>query len=319
MTNRSAGGERGDGELYVITLCTASLPMVLRVPFVHELIGFSVFRSRTVEDGREHFRLCVGYFNSATRAHEALAVVRKHYPSAWISCAPRSGLGSLDDTVNTAFRMIRRATASVVAATPATPTPAREETVAQLAEPPQQRYVVQLDWSEDPVPSTKIPQLAVLRAYNLYRALLARDDGTHHALRLGFFKNVHGAQQVAEYVRVHFPRVAVVPISHREFTRAVEMLRRRAARQAAIPKPAQAAAPSAPAGPKPPQAAATETRAAQPAAVDLTLAPRSREQLLTLLRADHLEVESGAIDGSARNPSDGSLSPPRAPRNIRSW
>lgn len=317
MTNRPAGEYRGDGELYVITLCTASLPMVLRVPFVHELVGFSVFRSRTVEDGRERFRLYVGYFDSATRAHEALAVVRKHYPSAWISCAPRSGLGSLDDTMNTAFRMIRRATASVVA--PAPPTPAGGAAVTQPAEPPAQRYVVQLDWSVDPVPSTKIPQLAVLRAYNLYRALLTRDDGPHHTLRLGFFKNVHGAQQVAEYVRVHFPRVAVVPISHREFARAVEMLRRRAARQAAVPGTAPAAAARAPADAKPSPAPATETRAPEVAAAALAPTPRSREQLLKLLGADQLEVEKGTPHGSARDPFDGSSSPPRAPRNIRSW
>ena len=59
MSERSADDARADGDLYVITLCTASLPMVLRVPFVHELVGFSVFRSRTVEDGRERFRLYV--------------------------------------------------------------------------------------------------------------------------------------------------------------------------------------------------------------------------------------------------------------------
>lgn len=318
MTNRSAGDGRSDDERYVITLCTASLPMLLRVPFVHELVGFSVFRSRTVEDGRERFRLYVGYFDSATRAHEALAVVRKHYPSAWISCAPRSGLGSLDDTMNTAFRMIRRATAAVVV--PADPaTRAGGEAGPQPAEPPAQRYVVQLDWSVDAVPSARIPQLAVLRAYNLYRAILTRDDGTHHALRLGFFKNIHGAQQVAEYVRVHFPRVSVVPISHREFTRAVQMLERRAARLAAMPKPAASAAPAALAATAPVGEPAPLPNSSEPTAAGVPALSRSREQLLTLLGADQLEVEKGSTSDSVQASSDGSIDPPRTPRTIRSW
>jgi hypothetical protein len=42
---------------YVITLCSTSLPMPLEVPFVQELVSFSVFRSRGLEDGRERFRL----------------------------------------------------------------------------------------------------------------------------------------------------------------------------------------------------------------------------------------------------------------------
>jgi len=315
MTTRSAGDSRGDGELYVITLCTATLPMVLRVPFVHELVGFSVFRSRTLEDGCERFRLYVGYFDSATRAHEALTVVRKHYPSAWISCAPRSGLGSLDDTMNTAFRMIRRATASVVA--PADrPSDAGGDVSGQPADPPPQRYVVQLDWSADAVPSSKIPQLAVLRAYNLYRALLSRDDDPHHALRLGFFKNIHGAQQVAQYVRVHFPRVSVVPISHREFTRAVEMLDRRAVRLAATPRRAAAAATRPLAGDASPQAGTIKSPA--PATASIAPATRLQEQQLTMLGADELEGENGSTPSAAQAPSDGSFDPPRAPRNIRS-
>ena len=314
MTNRAAG----DGELYVITLCTASLPMVLRVPFVHELVGFSVFRSRTVEDGRERFRLCVGYFDSATRAHEALAVVRKHYPSAWISCAPRSGLGSLDDTMNTAFRMIRRATASVVVRA-GSPTRAVADAAAQPAEPPTQRYVVQLDWSVEPVPSAKIPQLAVLRAYNLYRAIVPRDDGAHHALRLGFFKDIHGAHQVAEYVRGYFPRVSVVPISHREFARAVQMLDRRAARLAATPRLKGLIANSLPADPTPPKAPATTPPPSDPAMTGVAPVSRSREQLLTLLGADQLEVEKGVTDGSMHFSSDRSVDPTHTPRNIRSW
>ncbi len=331
MTDRSAGEGRGDDDLYVITLCTASLPMVLRVPFVHELVGFSVFRSRTVQDGRERFRLYVGYFDSATRAHEALAVVRRHYPGAWISCAPRQNLGSLDDTMNTAFRMIRRATARLIEPADVLRSPATNEALATAAGPeawqapadaPPQRYVVQLDWSTTPVPSAAIPQLALLRAYNLYRAQLTREDGLHHALRLGFFKNVHGARQVAEYVRVRFPRVGVVPISHREYKRALELFERRTAAAAAATTPA-ATTPAAPRHLLPatawmdeqPTAAARMTPAVQGAAAPVQ---RSRAQLLALLGANELEVDENARAHSTRDAAGGSP-PPRVPRNIRSW
>jgi len=321
MTDNGGDEAHGDGNLYVITLCTASLPMVLRVPFVHELEGFSVFRSRTIEDGRERFRLYVGYFDSATHAHEALAVVRKHYPSAWISCAPRRNLGSLDDTMNTAFRLIRRATARVVSRPDSAPTmspasndgelaaapdaPAPTTSPAPTEEGPPQRYVVQLDWSEAPVPSAAIPQLAVLRAYNLYRAHMARDDGDHYALRLGFFKNVHGARQVAEYLRVHFPRVGVVPVSHREYTRALELFEGRA--QAVADAKARAA------GKHGDSATATP-----PAMIEEDEAPvsRTREELLALLGADRLEVGDDASEGPGDDRDDSSR---RRSRNVRSW
>src|ERR1700694_4760337 len=90
--------------LYVINLGSSSMPMPLTVPFRHELVGFTVFRSRSFEHGRERFRLHLGYFESEQRAEEALTVVRKHYPDAWISAAPATNLGSLDKPVNAEMR-----------------------------------------------------------------------------------------------------------------------------------------------------------------------------------------------------------------------
>ena len=90
-----------DVGLYVINLDSSSTPMALTVPFRHELVGFTVFRSRSFAHGRECFRLHLGYFESEQRAKDALTVVRKHYPDAWISAAPGTNLGSLDNTLNT--------------------------------------------------------------------------------------------------------------------------------------------------------------------------------------------------------------------------
>jgi hypothetical protein len=307
MTGQPTDDAAGEGELYVITLSTATLPMMLRVPFVHELEGFSVFRSRTIEDGRERYRLYLGYFESAARAHEALAIVRRHYPSAWISCAPRYHLGSLDDTMNTAFRTIRRATARVVP---------RPETAAVLAAPTvpaapplPQRYVVQLDSSPAPIPSAAIPQLPILRAYHLYRARMARVDGPVHLLRLGFYKEVHAAQQVAEFVRSSFPRAQVLPVSHREFLRTIELIVG-ASRETAEPAPVYAG---------PPAASAELTEFSELTELPEPAAPappaRSRDQLIAILGANDLSLDERA-PGRAEDP-DADRDPP--PRTFRSW
>src|SRR5580693_9303288 len=118
--------------LYVINLESSNMPMPLTMPFRHDLVGFTVFRSRSFEHGRERFRLHLGYFESAQRAEDALRVVRKYYPAALISTAPVSHLGSLDNTVNTEFRLLRTAYARVVtpASAPTAPAAVAEKVVA---------------------------------------------------------------------------------------------------------------------------------------------------------------------------------------------
>jgi hypothetical protein len=222
--------------LYVINLDFSSMPMPLTVPFRHELVGFTVFRSRSFEQGRERFCLHVGYFESEQRAADALSVVRKHYPAASISAAPATNLGSLDNTLNTEFRLLRTAYVRVV--TPASPTKAPAPVAAQVvasavvwavapAVPPPQHYAVQLEWSLAPIIAAKVPRLAILEAYHLYTVRMLREGSPHQGLRLGFFTRAEAARRVAEYVRPEFPGVAVVPVSHREYSRAIELARQR--------------------------------------------------------------------------------------------
>jgi hypothetical protein len=288
MTDQPTDEKNDDGVLYVITLATASLPMVLRVPFVHELEGFSVFRSRTIEDGRERYRLYLGYFDSATRAHQALTIVRRHYPSAWISTAPRGNLGSLDDTMNTAFRTIRRATARVVAAPESTPI------VESATEDLRQRFVVQLDCSTSALPSAAIPQLAILRAYLLYRARFTREGVVMHSLRLGFFKDLNGAQQVTGYLRNHFPRAEVLPISYREFLRAIELMEGSPA--------ATTSGEPAPTGAQSPEPETDADRAA-------------RGRLMAKLGADDLSLDDRTSGYRRQLEPDPAESPPRPSRS----
>ena len=96
--------------LYVITLFSSLMPMPLEVPDPRGLEGLAVFRSRRLEDGRERYRLHLGYFDARVDAEDALPIVQKHFPSAWVASAPRSGLGSLDDTNLSEFRLLRSPT-----------------------------------------------------------------------------------------------------------------------------------------------------------------------------------------------------------------
>ena len=243
--------ESSGSGLYVINLDSSSIPMPLTVPFRHDLIGFTVFRSRSFEHCRERFRLHLGYFESERRAKEALPVVRKHYPDARISAAPATNLGSLDDTLNTEFRLLRTAYARVVthASTTATPAPVPAEVVAgTVVKPPSldagkrasaptvqlpQHYAVQLEWSLAPIVAADVPPLAILKAYHLYTVRMLREGFPQQGLRLGFFTTAEAARAIAESVRQEFPEVAVVPVSHREHSRAIELARQRALRAVA--------------------------------------------------------------------------------------
>jgi hypothetical protein len=295
-------GPSGTG-VYVINLYSSSMPMSLTVPFRHELVGFTVFRSRSFEHGRERFRLHLGYFESEQRAEDALAVVRKHYPDAWISAAPATNLGSLDNTLNTEFRVLRTAYARVVTASATTaPAPVAAKGVASAvvkgpsldpgnpaaapAVPPLQHYAVQLEWSLAPITAANIPRLAILEAYHLYTVRILPEGSPQQGLRLGFFTSVEAGRAVAEYVRHAFPGVAVVPVSHREYSRAIELARQRALKATARGKapgasavtresevrvaPARAAAPMLPAAPSPAQGLVSPVQT-----------PRTREEPLS--------------------------------------
>jgi hypothetical protein len=237
--------------LYVITLVASNLPMSLDVPFRHELVGCTVFRSRSFEHGRERFSLHLGYFESEQRAEDALTVVRKHYPQAWVAAAPATNLGSLDNTLNTEFRLLRTAYARLVTPKRGAPAPApvgatvvagtdveaptlaagNRAAVPGVASP--QHYAVELKWSLVAIVAVDVPRLAIFKAYHLYTVRVPRGGFPQHGLRLGFFDSADEARRVAEYVRPKFLGAGVVPVSHREYSRAIELARQRALKVAA--------------------------------------------------------------------------------------
>jgi hypothetical protein len=73
---------------YVINLCASTTPVGLEQPNDPALKQFRFFVSRRREDGRERFRLHMGYFPSQQAAEQMLAAVRDVYPAAWAGVAP---------------------------------------------------------------------------------------------------------------------------------------------------------------------------------------------------------------------------------------
>src|SRR5258706_3160304 len=77
---------------YVINLCASTTPVGLEQPNDPALKQFRFFVSRRREDGRERFRLHMGYFPSQEAAEQMLAAVRDVYPAARAGVAPRQKL-----------------------------------------------------------------------------------------------------------------------------------------------------------------------------------------------------------------------------------
>ena len=126
---RPTGGAATGG--FVINLTSSTTPMALSQPKDPTLAQYSFFVSRRLEDGRERFRLHMGYFESMQAADEVLAVVREVYPGAWASEAPGKKLKANNPAPAAAAAppvpVHAKAVAAVPAPTPviAAPSPAR--------------------------------------------------------------------------------------------------------------------------------------------------------------------------------------------------
>jgi hypothetical protein len=84
----SAAANAADSGPFVLNLTSSTTPMALAHPELAELKRFTFFVSRRFEEGRERFRLHMGYFTTQAEAEEWLAVVREIYPGAWAGEAP---------------------------------------------------------------------------------------------------------------------------------------------------------------------------------------------------------------------------------------
>ena len=109
---------------FVLNLCSSTTPMALAQTELPELKRFTFFVSRRFEEGRERFRLHMGFFESQAEAEEWLNVVREIYPGAWAGEAPGKKLRAR--AAEAAATQARHAvgpqkTATVAAAPAATP------------------------------------------------------------------------------------------------------------------------------------------------------------------------------------------------------
>lgn len=77
---------------FVINLTSSTTPVALRRPEHAGLRRFTFFVSRRREEGRERFRLHMGYFDTQEEAEKLLDIVREIYPGAWAGLAPGRGL-----------------------------------------------------------------------------------------------------------------------------------------------------------------------------------------------------------------------------------
>lgn len=126
-----AAGAAASGP-FVINLSSSTTPMALEQPRSPELARFTFFVSRRREEGRERFRLHMGYFESVTEAEDWLGVVREVYPAAWVGEAPGKRLQAAraqapSDVANTQ---------SPPASSAATAAPAAVSAPAAAATPP---------------------------------------------------------------------------------------------------------------------------------------------------------------------------------------
>jgi hypothetical protein len=224
------------------------------------LQGLALFKSRHREEGRERFRLHLGYFQTVSEAERALAVVRPSWPRAMVAVVPEGSLGSLDNTAMTRFSIVEPVVDAAVEPPPAMPAkvtmlraatlqpcepnpeipvitrsppappvltaiarPASEAEPATpvLARPaPTQRYAVQLAFGRTPIDLSALPDLAIYEGYLLYAIETEPGGRRLYGVRLGFYDDVLSARLVAQYVRSEFRDVTIVPVSPREVGRA---------------------------------------------------------------------------------------------------
>jgi hypothetical protein len=119
--------------LFVINLCGSTTPVALTPPDHAGLKRFTFFVSRRREEGRERFRLHMGYFESQEEAEKLLDIVREIYPGAWAGLSPGLRLRAKAQADAKAAAAAAEAAAEAATQSPANNT--RLEPVAAAAAP----------------------------------------------------------------------------------------------------------------------------------------------------------------------------------------
>lgn len=156
-------------EQYVINLCASTTPMALVQPKEEALKRFTFFVSRRREDGRERFRLHMGYFAAPEEAEQWLPVVRELYPAAWVGEAPGKKLRAkaAAESAARAVQIAAMAPAPVPASVVAIPVPAAAAPAPGPKRPPDTLSLsnvsdVMAELDGTPAPTLYVPPPMVL-------------------------------------------------------------------------------------------------------------------------------------------------------------
>lgn len=209
---------------FVVNLCASTTPVALAPPEDEALASYQFFVTRRREEGRERFRLHMGYFASLAEARDMVEELRRRYPTAWAGPAPRGATPEAavaspptTDALD-ALSNVRQVLATLDMDRPerALLTPTQQWSLLETGKLPDPHYAVQLIWSDRPVDISTLPQPALFDVYTLYHVEGLRDGLRWYGLRLGFFMDVDAAKRVACYLKPDFASVAVVPVTEAE-------------------------------------------------------------------------------------------------------
>jgi hypothetical protein len=213
-------------------------------------------------DGSEQLYLHMGYFETLADAERWVQAVSRHYPNAFATIAPVAFLPpansaapslppatsqlvvpqgsdpapvkdeSLTDTQVLKILEARRVSAvqddvderncDQIALLRPDDTSTRQALKEAVVQGAPVSFAVQLQWSAQPIDLSRVPSLAIFKAYTLYATESRRHGSSRYFLRLGFFADPIAAKQVAVKVLSIFASAAVVPIVEQEVTRARE-------------------------------------------------------------------------------------------------
>jgi hypothetical protein len=225
---------------YMLTLCQLAGPVTIRVPESPQLKQFKFFMSRSRQgDGREQFKLHMGYFRSFEEAERWAQALRGRYPEAVAARAPQetppaappSDPSAITDTQVLRVLEARRSSptddssedrARGISLVSPEDTGSRRALKDAVTQGAPVSFAVQLLVSETDIDVAKVPSLSIFRAHTLYKVSGVRAQRAWHALRLGFFRDAISAKQVGYYVRSRFGSVAVVPVTENERTHAID-------------------------------------------------------------------------------------------------
>ena len=151
---------------FVINLCASTTPVGLVHPTHAGLKRFTFFVSRRLEEGRERFRLHMGYFDTQEEAEKILDLVRDVYPAAWAGAAPGIKLrarAALPEPARTEEAPVAMAQSAAAVAEPkiavTAPAPEQSQTVAaRQARRPQRRPKAMRPRSHSNLPRTSRAQ-----------------------------------------------------------------------------------------------------------------------------------------------------------------